>query len=186
MIKVYNPLQWTTLSEASSLSFQNDKARPVVLEVNAPTKTAIWYVAFDSDGVALDPVFLALVEGRETVHFTSTGRFELTVEGDDVFVYTADGKDWSIKVLEPKIFTQVVERRRRDFDAEYMAYTAQKNIEKRMDQIQKTLEAKYAAELARATGAASPVAPAAAPAASASGTGAADGSGGATGGTENE
>ena len=127
MQRLFNLDKWTALAEGSSLAFVNPRPRTVRLEVNAPVKSAL-YVA-DADG---EVRFLALVEGRDTIEFNSTGSFNLTVEGADVHVYTADGDDISAVVLAPRIFTKIAERRRRNPELERIAALMQANMERRL------------------------------------------------------
>lgn len=128
MQRMFNLDKWDRLAEGQSLKFINDRPRTVRLEVNAPVKSALYVV--DHTG---EVHFLALVEGRDTIEFSSGGAFELTVEGADVLVYTADGADISNKIVAPKIFTKIVERRRRNPELEYMAAVMQRNMERNLE-----------------------------------------------------
>lgn len=139
MQKIFNIDKWTTLVEGTSIAYSNNRPRNVRLEVNAPQKSALYVV--DQDGEAH---FLALVEGRDTIEFGTTGPFDLTVEGANVMIYTADGDDISQKVVAPVIFTKIVERRRRNPELEYIAATMQRNMEKRLEQQAHELEQLFA------------------------------------------
>lgn len=135
MQRMFNLNKWALLREEQALAFSNPRARNVRLEVNAPVKTALHVVTADGE-----VQFLALVEGRDTLEFGVSGKFSLTVEGADVWVYTADGDDISAKVVEPKIFTKIVERRRRNPELEQIAALMQRNMERRLEQQSAELE----------------------------------------------
>lgn len=135
MQRMYNLDKWTRLDEGEALSFDNPRPRNVRLEVNAPQETAL-YVADGSGEVH----FLALVKGRDTLEFGSSGAFQLTVEGSGLMVYTADGADISHEELGAVSFTKVVERRRRNPELEQLAYMMQQNMERRLAQSEREIE----------------------------------------------
>lgn len=129
MQRIFNIDKWTRLSEGQGLEFSNPRPRNVRVEVNAPSKAAIYCI--DGDGEAH---FLALVEGRDTIEFGSTGAFTLSVEGPDVMIYTADGADISSVVVAPVVFTKIIERRRRNPELEHIAAVMARNMERRLEQ----------------------------------------------------
>lgn len=135
MQRLFNIDKWQNLKEGDALAFSNPRPRNVRVEVNAPTKSSLYYV--DPEG---EVIFLALVEGRDTIEFGSTGAFQLTVEGAPVMVYTADGADISMKPVSHGSFTKIVERRRRNPELEQIAALMQRNMERRLEQQSAELE----------------------------------------------
>ena len=129
MQRMFNLDKWERLRMGEALDFTNDRPRTVTIEVNAPEKTAL-YVVQDGGEV----FFLALVEGRDTLEFSSSGAFQLTVEGSDCMIYTADGDDISMQAVDDVSFTKIVERRRRNPELEAIAATMSRNLERRMEQ----------------------------------------------------
>jgi len=147
MQRMYNLDKWSTLSGGDGLVFVNPKPRTVRLEVKSIEKSPLFVVEPDTGLVH----FLALVEGRDTLEFSSNGAFQLTTqEGHVVDVYTADGDDVSMKVVDPQSFTKVVERRARNPELEIIASTMMRNMERRFEQQAYELEAMYARRAAAA------------------------------------
>lgn len=153
MQRMFNLDKWERLKEGEGLEFSNPRPRNVRLEVNAPVRTALYVV--DPEG---EVHFLALVEGRDTVEWGSSGAFQLTVEGADVMVYTADGADIAQRVIAPVIFTKIAERRRRNPELEYIAHQMQLNMERRLEQQAGELEQLFIRRAALAAAQSVPVA----------------------------
>lgn len=130
MQRIYNVDKWWKVSQGEALEFPNEKIRNVRLEVNTPNRSALWVIDVATETV----YFLALVEGRQTVEFGTTGKMALSVEGGDVWIYTADSDDVSTIVLAPQIFTKIYERRRRNPEFELMVHKMQENMERRLAQ----------------------------------------------------
>lgn len=142
MQRIYNLDQWTELREQEELRFAGQRKRNVRLDVNSPGESAIYIVY---EGKAR---FLALVKGRDVIEFSVDGAFGLTCEGSSVHVFTADGDDISSTILEPRIFTRIAERRRRDPALEQMMYLMNQNMERRLAAQSAELERRYAAATA--------------------------------------
>lgn len=153
MQRLFNLSKWTELRDGEALPFKGARPRTVRLELNAPDEVSLYSV---ENG---EPIFLALVRGRDVVEFAPDGEFALAVEGGTVFVYTADGQDVHSIAPDPVIFTKIAERRRRDPAMELMMYEMNRNIEKRLQAQHADFERIIAA---REAAGATPVAPAAA------------------------
>lgn len=130
MQRIFNVDKWWKVSQGEALEFPNEKKRNVRLEVNTPNRAALWLIDQESE----EPYFLALVEGRETIEFGTTGKMALSVEGGDVWIFTADSDDPSVIILAPRIFTKIYERRRRNPEFELMMHKMQENMERRLAQ----------------------------------------------------
>lgn len=158
MQRLFNIDKWSKLAQGHVLEFPGEAPRRIRLEVNAPLKVPLYYV--DGDGV---PTFLALVEGRDTLEFHTTGTCGISADGD-CYVFTADGDDVSSVVEAPVIFTKIMERRPRNYEMERMQYEMRANqrrlMEAQSEQLERliagrvaTLEAELAAaRVSRGTG----------------------------------
>lgn len=137
MQRLFNLNKWVELEEGAGVSFPSTKPRLVRLEVNAPGVSFL-YVSQDQDpydqAEKPEPVFLARVEGRDTLEWHTSGGFSLIAEGGPCNVYTVDGDDVSFVNLSPTVFTRIAERRKRSPELEYIAAMMQRNMERRLDQ----------------------------------------------------
>lgn len=142
MQRLFNLEQWKCLSEGTQVDFRNPRPRTVRLELNSPGEAALYLI--DGEG---ETFFLALVKGRDVVEFSAPGAFSLTVEGSDVYVLTVDGDDVSFIVVAPRIFTKIMERRRRNPELEYVTAMMQRNVERRLEQQSRELQQLFARRL---------------------------------------
>lgn len=165
MQKLYNINKWQCLEAGKVLSFPQTKPRAVRVDVNCPGECEIHYV--NGDG---ETTFLALVRGRDTLDFTTDGKFAITITGNDLWVHTIDGEDLSFEIIDPVIFTRIVARRARSPEMEMMEARMMQNINRRLERQQnelagnyerraRILEEKHAAALAAASAAREPAAP---------------------------
>lgn len=161
MQRIMNLTKWQEVREGSRMNFTGSRPRTVRIEVNTPVEVALYIIPQDEYGQELEPLFLALVKGRDVIEFSPDGAFALAPEGGTVYVNTADGDVVHVEVIEPKIFTKIAERKRRDPVLEQMMYEAQRNLERRLaaqaDQFSAMLDARdrNAAAAAAAAAAAS-------------------------------
>lgn len=148
MQRMFNLDKWRYLAQGEVIRFTSDRPRTVRLEVNAEDKCKF----FVAEG-AEDPVFLAVVEGRDALEFSAQGEFDLLVTGGSAAIYTADGDDWSVAEVDGATFTKIVERRMRNPELEYMMFVQNQNMEKRLaqqaDELQRRFEASAAERDAR-------------------------------------
>lgn len=144
MQRIFNTNKWTTLAEGQGFTFSSSRPRTVRLEVNAPQEVRLYV----SDGDQGEIEFLALVKGRDTVEFVTSGQMALHAEGGDVMIYTADGDDVSSIVEAPVIFTKIVERRRRSPEVEYMIAAMNANVNRRLEQQAHELERSFTRRMA--------------------------------------
>lgn len=127
MQRLFNVSKWSRLCEGGSLKFGASRPRAVRLEVNAPRAVGIYL--FDAEsGEAL---FLARVEGRDTVEFHTGGAFTLVSDGE-VFVYTAGMEHIHHVAVDPVIFTRITERRQVNPEIAAIQRLMQINIERRL------------------------------------------------------
>lgn len=130
MQTIYNLDKWFRLDEGSKLAMSGGRARKIVLEVNAPAEAALYV---DIPGV--DPIFLALVKGRDKVEFYAPGQeqFHLMAEGCAVFLYTVDGIDISAVSDGSESFVRIIERKPRNRELELMQYEMRANMQRMLD-----------------------------------------------------
>lgn len=132
--RIFDVLKWTCVEEDAVLPFPDDRPRPVRLDVNAPAAAELYYVSEDGE-----VRFLATVDGRDTVEFTTAGRFSLAVRGNECWIYTVDGKDTATETIDPVIFTKIVERRRRSPELVKMELAMYANMNKRMEVMEREI-----------------------------------------------
>lgn len=130
MQTIYNLDKWFRLNEGEKLAMRGGRARKVVLEVNSPAEAAL-YVAV----AGVDPIFLALVKGRDKVEFYAPGQeeFHLMAEGCSVFLYTVDGIDISAVSDGSESFVRIIERKPRNRELELMQYEMRSNMQRMLD-----------------------------------------------------
>lgn len=170
MQRMFNLSKWQRIAEGELVSFCGERPRTVRLEVNAPERVKLYV----TEGKA-EPVFLAAVEGRDTVEFSSDGAFDLYVVGGEISVFTAEGQDWTVQSVSNATFTKIVERRIRNPELEYMMAVTYANMEKRLAAQSAELDRRLQARIAGTDLGPAPTAPTenvGAPAASAAGSGA--------------
>lgn len=144
MQRMFNIDKWAHLTQGTRMELPSVKARKVRLEVNTPAETQLYLVPHGEDG---EPdgelVFLALVRGRDTIEFHTTGKVSVLSDGADCFVYTADGDDISSTIEAPVIFTKIMERRPRNLELERIAHEMQANMLRNQAAQAAELEALY-------------------------------------------
>lgn len=128
--------EWQCIEPGKVLTFDGAEPRRIRVEVNCPEPTR-----FDVVGGGGEVVFLAVVQGHETLIFTGTGETQLVPStGGEVWFYTMDGFNPSVMTLEES-FTGVMNRRERNPALERMEMLVRQN-ERRRDE---ALEAERAA-----------------------------------------
>lgn len=133
--QMMNLSKWKWLTEGELARFTGIKPRAVRLDVNAPDKIKM-FIRYD-DG---EPVFLALVEGRDRIEFGVDGAFDLYIEGGECAFYTVDGSDWSVEKVDHRSFTRIMERRVRNPELEKLMHLQQVNLERRLAQQERDFE----------------------------------------------
>lgn len=167
MQRIFNWDDWNTLVDGGEADFDGTHERRVVLEVNAEDKVRLYV---EEEGTWH---FLALVEGRDEVHFAVGGGFALRCEGGTAHFKTAETADWSVEPVDDTTFTTLMERRIRNPDLELMMYQANLNVERRIAEQREEFERRLSAlDTARNVPVVEPVVP---PAPVPEGDGAADG-----------
>lgn len=127
--RLFNIEKWINVGEGQSWSLAGDKVRVIRVEVNAPDRVRL-FVIDETDDVR----FLATVLGRDTIEFVAASTVRLFVEGGSIDIYSVDGDDPSFTVAAPKIFTKIMERRRRNPELEAIALQMNANMERRLAQ----------------------------------------------------
>lgn len=157
--RVHNLSKWRFLAEGELLHFGVEKARTVILEVNAPdevrlyvcqSKEAVersperlaeqqagrWVPPIESDeegplgGKGFVVTFVGLARGRERFEFAVDGAFDLCSQGGSVYVFSADGQDIATRIAAPIIYTRIANRRQRNPHMEMMEYQMRLNQER--------------------------------------------------------
>lgn len=145
MQRVYNLDKWFRLDEGKSLKMKAGKPRRIRIEVNSPAEAALYAVI---GGV--DPIFLALVKGRDLVEFNAPGgeAFEIAAEGTSVYLYTVDGVDVHSVADGSESFVRLMERKPRNREAELMQYHMQQNMQRMLNAQAEELERRFERSLA--------------------------------------
>lgn len=141
MINLKDMTAWRPLETGEVLEYRARRPRPVKLEVNTDRPVALM-IALGAQA----PQLLALVEGRQTISFVVPGEYQLLhlTEGATVWCYSADGTVVHRPNLVEEAYTRIHQRKARDPEMEYMMYSMNKNLERRMAQHAAELERKYA------------------------------------------
>lgn len=124
MQKLFDVSKWRRAEAGEVLTFAGEGTRRVRLELSAPLRAILTVVNGSS-------IVETVVSGRDVVEFTAEGEFAISAS-EGLFWYTADGQDWSVAPVDDTTFTQIVERRVRNPEIEYMMYVQQMNMEKRL------------------------------------------------------
>lgn len=146
MQRIYNLDKWFRLDEGQSLKMKAGKARRIRIEVNAPAEVALYAII-----AGVDPIFLALVKGRDLIEFNAPGGepFEIAAEGTSVYLYTVDGVDVHAVADGSESFVRLMERKPRNREAELMAYHMQENMQRMLNaqasEIERLVERRLAA-----------------------------------------
>lgn len=140
MQRIYNLDKWFRLDEGQSLKMKPGKARRIRLEVNSPAEVSLYAVI-----AGVEPIFLALVKGRDLVEFNSPGGegFEIMGEGASVYLYTVDGVDVHARSDGSESFVRLMERKPRNREAELMAYHMQQNMQRMLNAQAEELERRF-------------------------------------------
>lgn len=133
MQRMFNVMKWKRLTEGQALHFKNPRPRAVRLEVNARTRTGLYL------DEKKDVVFLAVVDGRDTIEFFTQGEFTLVCDGD-CMVYTIDGEYGHHVAVDPVIFTRLADRPSLAPELQAIQRAMQLNVERRLAQQQQDFE----------------------------------------------
>lgn len=138
MQRIYNVENWVVIEPGQVLEYPSERPRLVRLEVNSSGESQLYML-----NAANEAFFLALVKGRDTIEFVSSGKFSLSVAGTECSVYTVDGSNIAHTVEAPVSFTRIVERRRRNPELEYIAAQMQANMARMLAQQSEEREKVY-------------------------------------------
>lgn len=138
MQRIFNVEQWVVIEPGQVLEFPAERPRLVRMEVNAAVESQLYLLNEKQEAF-----FLALVKGRDTIEFLSTGAFSISVAEGACSVYTVDGSSNYHTVEAPKSFTRIVERRRRNPELEIIAAQMAANMKRMLEQQSNEREAVY-------------------------------------------
>lgn len=152
MLKIPSLNHWQLLPDGESVNFEHSvESRRVRLDVNAAGTAQVYHT--DGNG---ELTFLGLVTGRDVIEFATIAdtSFAIRTVGADLWFYSVDGADFSFDRAESRSFTQLVERRQRNPEIEYMQYMMQANMnrmmEKQRDELERLFDRRSAAFAAAA------------------------------------
>lgn len=148
--RIHSLSKWQAIGDGKAVDFTLDKARTVVLEVNSPEETQLFVQEKDEQ-----PVFLAVVKGRDRVEFGVSKAFKLIADGGPVWIYTFDGQETAFVIESPYIFTRIADRKQRNPHQELVEYQMRENIrrmgeqlaaehERRLREVEQKLRKQYA------------------------------------------
>lgn len=126
--------KWIPLEQGQCLEFEKTTKRRVRLHVNAPGPV-ILFLSRPGE----KPVFLARVEGLDTIVFSIEGAFAVCPD-EFCHVYTAEREKISATGLGEK-FTKLMEPKPRNREFELMQFNMMKNVERRLAQQRNEYEA---------------------------------------------
>lgn len=153
MIRVGDLKLFQFLELGALAPFLSERKRTVRVTVNAPHKTVLSIVPMGDGGSIEDdvePIYLATVEGLETVEFTAEGPFGLSADGD-IYFKTPDGDHIHVVIPGAETFTRIAERRARNPELERLQQMLMANQERRMSAAINDLRQREAALAARET-----------------------------------
>lgn len=129
--------RWVSIGEGEVLEFLDKRARPVRVHVNTSRKAEIMIQLAQEE-----PKFLALVEGRDVLHFFVPGEYSIMhrTPDADVHILTADGDAQHRVNMAEEVYTSLHERRARDPALERMQYEMQRNFDRRMAAVTAQME----------------------------------------------
>lgn len=128
--RIHSLSKWQALDDGKAVDFVLDKARTVVLEVNAPQEVALYVQEKEAK-----PQFLALVKGRERIEFGVERAFKVVADGGPVWLYTFDGQETAFVIENPYIFTRIADRKQRNPHQELVEYQMRENIRRMGEQL---------------------------------------------------
>lgn len=127
VVRIHNVSKWKKLQPGEVLELKGQSERRVRIELNCPAPTRLDLI--QSDG---NPVFLAVVQGLETVEFVAGATVQLVATSEDeVWYFTSDGEQVAAKNVQAKSFTKIAQRRTRNPELERMMFKMQQNMERR-------------------------------------------------------
>lgn len=135
---------WMSFDSNQQMGFTGNRAREIVVHVNAPYATLFAIEPVLDTGETEDPIFLARVEGFDTLKFNvPAGPFNLLrIDGGNhsVHIRTADGQRQHRENVTLEKFTQIHERRQLSPEYQYVLDQVQKNAMRNMQMMGAELE----------------------------------------------
>lgn len=135
-IKLDALADWKNLSAQSAIIFDGPKgsgARRVRLHVNCEADTVFYY----QDYAGEDRLLTAVSAGVHTLEFYAEGKVGVFRAGKaQVWYQTAEDQPTFVKVVDPKVFTKIAQRRERNPELERMFAMMQRNAMQREAQLQ--------------------------------------------------
>lgn len=155
-IKIGDIAKWNK-ADARLLVFAGRGARRIRLHINSPSVAVLWLESEDGDDDSAQ--FLARVEGYKVVEFHALGTVRVSIEGADVWWKCTEAEPTAVKIVDPVVFTRIIERRHRNPEVEMMMHMMQQNIERRLSAQQTEMEQYLARREQQLAAAAAVVAP---------------------------
>lgn len=130
VVRIHNTDKWAELKPGEVLKLTGDGFRLIRVQVNCSYPTAFHVVEDDR------PVFLAVVQGHETLEFSAGASGEpvhlvATSEGE-VWYFTNDGDRDAFHNENAVSFTKIANRRARNPELERMMFKMEQNMTRRM------------------------------------------------------
>lgn len=128
VVRIHNVSKWACLAVGHGLSLNGQGVRKVRVEVNCPAPTR-----FDLLDASDTPVFLAVVQGMETLEFaveSEQAKLVPTSE-DEVWYFTNDGDNHANEAVQPESFVKIMNRRTRNPQLELIEWKAKANERRR-------------------------------------------------------
>lgn len=125
--------RWETV--APGMRFPTPYKRKVRLEVISEGESKLYV----SEGSQRS--FIGRFEGYDVVQFTVNGPFELTAKGDPVKVWCSEFDTMEVVPPDATSFTRIAERKTRNPELERMMQRMRVNMERRLAQAERDIEA---------------------------------------------
>lgn len=145
MQRLHNLDKWQEVLDGHAVNFGSLEARRVRLDVNAPGPVCLYHA--NGNG---EMTFLGRVVGRDVLEFFAEGEFSVTVDGGSCWLFTVDGEDISFEPSLAPTLTKIADRRPRNPEFELMQYHANRNLELRLAQMRRELDAEWSRRIAPA------------------------------------
>lgn len=147
VLKLDNVAEWESWADLSkTLVLHGEKRRRIRLELNCSDRCR---VSLLKGPTRQEIVFLANIDGMETIDFIESGNVHIVVQPlvdhDDVqvFYYTADGQHTHEELPDRKVFTRMHTQRARNPELEYLQTKMMENVERRIAHINNDAELRH-------------------------------------------
>lgn len=138
MLKIGELARWHDLPKGDVMTLAGDRPRTIRLNVNSPGLARLYLVDKDGDIQR----FLATADRLDVVQFFADGVVRIATPDADVAIYSAENEPTFSVIENAETFTKIANRAARNPDLEYLMHMQQVNLERRMAQLDRDMQAK--------------------------------------------